>query len=210
MENRYPELHLVTSGRQERDSLLRIAEAAYAGGITYLHIREKQRTAREIMEWAVALAEIMPRDRIFINDRVDVAAATSCGGAHLAYHSIPAAAARTVLKPGQKIGCSVHSMAEAQAALSQKVDYLFYGHIFASGSKPGVAPRGTEELSEITRSLDIPVIGIGGIKPDNVGRVLTAGCAGVAVLSGITEAPDSKRAAQAYREALDRWREENS
>ncbi|KKX53820.1 thiamine phosphate synthase [Brevibacillus borstelensis] len=203
-----PELHVITSGRQELEEVLRMAEAAYSGGMDRLHIREKHRTAREIMEWAEALAGVMPRESILINDRVDVAAAVQCCGAHLAYHSLPVKAARRVLSPGQKVGCSVHSMTEAMEAAEQGADYVLYGHIFPSRSKPGLAPRGTGELKTIVEALSIPVIGLGGIKPDNAGQVLAAGCAGIAALSGITDAADVKRAARSYREALDRWKGE--
>ncbi|UYZ11544.1 thiamine phosphate synthase [Brevibacillus sp. WF146] len=207
MEPRHPELHVITSGRQSLDEVLRVAEAAFVGGMDCLHIREKQRTARECMEWVEALARVMPRERILVNDRVDVAAAAGCRGAHLAYHSLTPSEARRVLKPGQRIGRSVHSLDEARQAAAEGADYLLYGHVFPSTSKPGLAPRGTDELREIAAQVRIPVIGIGGVTPENAGQVLAAGCAGVAVLSGITAASDPAAAARAYREALDRWKE---
>jgi thiazole tautomerase (transcriptional regulator TenI) len=207
MEPRQPELHVITSGKQSLDEVLRVAEAAFLGGMDYLHIREKQRTARECMEWVEALAQVMPREQILVNDRVDVAAAAGCRGAHLAYHSLTPAEARRVLRPGQQIGRSVHSLDEARQAAAEGADYLLYGHVFPSASKPGLAPRGTVELREITAQVRIPVIGIGGVTPENAGQVLAAGCAGVAVLSGITAASDPAAAARTYREALDRWKE---
>ncbi|MED4582265.1 thiamine phosphate synthase [Brevibacillus choshinensis] len=200
-----PELHVITNGRQSLDEVLRMAEAAYAGGMDYLHIREKQRTARECMDWVYALAEVVPKQCLVINDRVDVAAAAACRGAHLAYHSLNPSEARKVLSREQWIGRSVHSGVEAEQAAREGVNYVLYGHIFPSGSKPGAAPRGTTELAQITAGLSIPVIGIGGITPGNVGQILAAGCAGVAVLSGITDAIDVKQATLAYRNALDTW-----
>ncbi|QDS33867.1 thiamine phosphate synthase [Brevibacillus brevis] len=199
------ELHVITSGRHSLDEVLRMAEAAYAGGMNFLHIREKQRTAKEYMDWVKALANVIPLSSLIVNDRVDVAAASGCGGAHLAYHSLSPVEARMVLKIGQIIGRSVHSLEEAQQAITAQVDYLLYGHIFASGSKPGLAPRGTTELAQITARWDTPIIGLGGVTPDRTAQVLEAGCAGIAVLSGITDATDAKSAASAYREALDRW-----
>ncbi|WP_188068518.1 thiamine phosphate synthase [Brevibacillus brevis] len=199
------ELHVITSGRHSLDDAMRMAEAAYAGGMNFLHIREKQRTAKECMDWVKALSNVIPLSSLIMNDRVDVAAASGCAGAHLAYHSLSPAEARMVLKTGQKIGRSVHSVVEAQEAIAAKVDYLLYGHIFASGSKPGLAPRGTIELAQMTARWHVPIIGLGGITPDRTTHVLEAGCAGIAVLSGITDATDVKSAASAYREALDRW-----
>ncbi len=182
-----------------------MAEAAYAGGMNFLHIREKQRAAKECMDWVKALANVIPLSSLIVNDRVDVAAASGCAGAHLAYHSLSPVEARMVLKTGQKIGRSVHSVEEAQQAITAQVDYLLYGHIFASGSKPGLAPKGTTELVQITARWDTPIIGLGGVTPERTEQVLEAGCTGIAVLSGITDATDAKLAASAYREALDRW-----
>lgn len=199
------ELHVITSGRQTLEEVLRMAEAAYAGGMDYLHIREKQRTARECMDWVRALANVVPLASLLVNDRVDVSAASGCAGAHLAYHSLEVSDARQVLRREQKVGCSVHSFAEAEQAVTAGADYLMYGHIFPSGSKPNLAPRGTGELMKITARWTVPVIGLGGITPERTAEVLAAGCAGVAVLSGITNAADAKAAAMAYREALDRW-----
>ncbi|MDF2680220.1 MAG: thiamine phosphate synthase [Brevibacillus sp.] len=199
------DLHVITNGRQSLEEVLRMAEAAYAGGMNYLHIREKQRTARECMDWVYALTEVVPKQCLIINDRVDVAAAAACRGAHLAYHSLTPAEARKVLSNEQWIGCSVHSAVEAEQAVREGVNYVLYGHVFPSSSKLGVAPRGTTELAQITTGLSVPVVGIGGITPENAGQVLTAGCAGVAVLSGITDAHDVKQAALAYRNALDTW-----
>lgn len=208
MRRQAPELHVISSGRQSLEEVLYMAESAYIAGMNYFHIREKQRTARECMDWILALQQTLPKSCLIVNDRVDVAAASGCRGAHLAYHSLSPQEARSVLQDGQWIGRSVHSYAEAQEAQEQGVDYMLYGHVYASGSKPSIQPRGTEELRRITASIPIPVMAIGGITPENTLEVLRAGCTGIAVLSGITEAEDVKKAVRAYREALDRWEEE--
>lgn len=202
-----PELHVITSGKQPLEEVLRIAELAYAGGMDYLHIREKQRTARECMDWAIALSEVIPLDRLLINDRTDVAAAVGCRGAHLAYHSLAVQEARRVVRDHQWLGRSVHSFDEATAAEAEGADYLIYGHVYSSASKPGLEPRGIGELKQIIAALRTPVIGIGGVTPDNAVDLLKAGCAGVAVLSGITAADDVKQKTSAYRQALDQWEE---
>jgi thiazole tautomerase (transcriptional regulator TenI) len=202
-----PELHVVSGGSQTLAQVIAAAAQAVHAGADYFHIREKHRTARECMDWVEALAAVIPPERIVVNDRVDVAAASGCGGAHLAYHSLSPAEARRVLTPIQRIGRSVHSLDEAKRAEAEGADYLFYGHVFASGSKPGLTPRGTLELEQIVKAVHIPVIAIGGIRPDNVAQVLDTGCAGIAVLSGITEADDPGRATRAYLDALRRWKE---
>lgn len=198
-----PSLHLITSGKQELEEVMQIVKAAHRGGIDYLHIREKQRTAHELFHWAESLASVFPLERMIINDRVDVAAAIGCRGAHLAYHSLPPALARRVSGSGQWIGRSVHSFDEAKEMAAAGADYLLYGHIYASGSKPGLTPRGTAQLAQIAKDVTVPIIAIGGITAERVGEVMNSGCAGIGVLSGITAAEDPEAAARAYRLALD-------
>ncbi|UUZ93809.1 thiamine phosphate synthase [Paenibacillus sp. P25] len=70
-----------------------------------------------------------------------------------------------------------------------------FGHVFATGSKPGLAPRGTAALAETVAASPVPVIAIGGIEPANVEEVLATGCAGVAVLSSVLAASGSARPA---------------
>lgn len=207
----YPELHVITNGRQSLEQVVTMAEAAFAGGAgaDYFHIREKQRTARECMDWVKALTDVLPVEHLIINDRVDVASASNCRGAHLAYHSLAPDEARRVLKNHQLLGRSVHSIAEAEQAVRDGADYLLYGHIFPSGSKPGIPPRGAHELTKVTQLVPVPVIGLGGITPERVAEVMDAGCRGIAVLSGITDALDAREAALAYREALNRWEMRN-
>jgi len=196
-------LHLITSGRQTLAETLQVAAAAARGGVDYLHIREKQRSARELLEWVEALSQLFPRERILVNDRLDVALAASCAGVHLAYHSLPPQLAKKLLAPQYLLGQSVHSLEEAEQAERAGVSYVLYGHVYESGSKPGLAPRGTQELRQIAKRLRIPLIAIGGIKPEHVPELLAAGCAGIAVLSGIAAAADPQAAARAYRHALD-------
>lgn len=203
LSGKKPTLHAITNGQQPLEQVAEIIGAAVSGGVDYVHIREKQRTARELLQWVERLSDYLSLDRIIVNDRVDVAVAAQCGGVHLAYHSLPPHMAKRLLSAHQLMGCSIHSLQEAKALAIQDASYLLYGHIFPSGSKPGLAPRGTEELRRIVRQVNLPVIAIGGITPGNVGQVLQSGCAGIAVLSGIMSAADPGEAASAYRRALD-------
>lgn len=210
MRKKLPVLHIVTSGTQPLEQVLRMTEAAWANGMDMLQLREKHLTARQCLEWVESLANVMPRERIIVNDRVDVAAACRCAGAHLAYHSLPPLEAKRVLRPVQAAGRSVHSAEEAEEAVTQGADYLYYGHVFASRSKPGLAPRGTEVLRSLVARCSLPILAIGGIVPENVASVLDTGCAGVAVLSGITGQDDPGAATARYVEAIKRWQEVRS
>ena len=92
-----------------------------------------------------------------------------------------------------RLGISVHSLHEARVAEERGADYLFYGHVFSSSSKPGSKPRGLSALSEICSAVSIPVIAIGGIGPANIAAVRAAGASGAAVISSIWASDSSER-----------------
>lgn len=142
----------------------------------------------------------VPKHKLSINDRVDVAAIYELR-THLAYHSLPVAAVKKRF-PQMIVGKSVHSVEEATEAVSQGADYVIYGHIFTSASKPDLAPRGVIDLGLISQSVAVPVIAIGGITQHNTNDCLQAGAAGIAVMSGIWGANHPKEAAKELRLAL--------
>jgi len=84
------------------------------------------------------------------------------------------------------------------------VDYVLFGHIFDTSSHPGESPRGLSALAEACQEAapDMPVIAIGGITPQRVSGCLDAGAGGVAVLSGLMQAPNLFQAVDAYMQAL--------
>src|SRR5699024_7880252 len=97
---------------------------------------------------------------------------------------------------------SVHSTSEALEKEEAGADFLIYGHVFSTASKPNVSPRGISALQTTVQSVSIPVIAIGGIKPTNIKQVKKSGAQGIAVLSGILLAEDVQVAALAYHFAL--------
>jgi thiazole tautomerase (transcriptional regulator TenI) len=169
--------------------------------ITAIHLREKQKTAKELFQAVQRLTnENIPLSKIIINDRVDVACVTRARGVQLAFHSIDAALVKENF-PQLLLGNSIHSYEEGQQAKENGADYVLYGHVFPSQSKPGKTPKGLRELARLTQ-LDIPVIAIGGITPENTGQVLQAGSKGIAVMSGVLDAHDPKAAVKAYLNVL--------
>jgi thiamine-phosphate pyrophosphorylase len=141
--------------------------------------------------------------RLSINDRLDVALALGAGGVHLAAKSLPVRVACEVADGRLLVGRSVHGLQESIQAAKDGADYLTYGHVFPSTSKPGLPPRGLDELRQIVEVVDIPVLAIGGITIENVDQVLATGCAGIAVISAILSSPEPERAAAELRAALD-------
>jgi thiamine-phosphate pyrophosphorylase len=168
-----------------------------------VQLREKDLTARELWAVAIRLRELTEGRALFlVNDRLDVALAAGADGVHLAGHSLPPAAARAALGPHPLIGCSVHDVAEAEAAARGGADYLLVGTLYPSRSKPGRESAGPGLVEEIRQAVDVPLLGIGGIIARNAREVLYAGARGVAVISAIMAAPDPAAAAAKLRQAL--------
>lgn len=194
------ELHIISNGTMPMEQLREIVMDIHPY-VNAIHLREKQKTARELFQAIDLLINAnLPLSKIIINDRVDVALVTRARGVQLAFHSLDAALVKDSF-PELRVGSSIHSYREGQKAKENGADYVLFGHVFPSKSKPGKTPQGLEELARLTQ-LDIPVIAIGGITAENTGQVLHAGANGIAVMSGVLEAPDPILAVKGYRNVL--------
>ncbi|MBN9653264.1 thiamine phosphate synthase [Halobacillus sp. GSS1] len=198
-------MHLISTGKQTISELTETVSAVQQQ-VDFLHIREKHRSAAEIFDGIQQVTETgFPMDRIIINDRADVASVAGCFGVQLTHHSLPVAQVKQSF-PGLNVGKSVHSLKEAIGAEEEGADFLLYGNIYPTSSKPGKAGKGLDSLREIIRHVGCPVVGIGGISPERAGDVIRTGAQGMAVMSGILQAEDPGEAAQAYRKEIDRGR----
>ncbi len=147
-----------------------------------------------------------PTCRILINDRLDVACAVRAAGVHLTQHSIPVANAKKFVRergvPGPfLVGASTHSLQAAKAAADSGADYVIFGPVFATPSKaPYGPPQGIERLAEVCRSISIPVLAIGGIRPENACKCSAAGAAGIAAIRIFQETGDFAKVVKQFRQ----------
>lgn len=199
------QIHLVTDRKQTRGDLTQAISAALRGGTDRAQLREKSGPAMRLYEDAMktipTAAELGAG--VLINDRIDVALAAGADGVHLAGKSLPPEAARAIIPDWMLLGVSVHGLDEARKAVAAGADYVTFGHVYPTSSKPGMAPRGVRDLARIVESVDVPVLAIGGIDASNVREVLETGASGIAVISAILAAKDPEAAARRLREAAD-------
>src|SRR5690625_2274737 len=173
------ELHIISTGQQTPEKFTKKVAMIYEH-VDYIHIREKSWTAQTHIKVINHLSQIgVERSKIIINDRVDIALTEHVGGVQLANHSIEIEKVKDVA-PSLRIGCSVHQLDEALRKEAQGADYLIYGHIFETTSKLNVPPRGLEQLKKITEQVNIPVIAIGGVTPENTNITLEHQANGIA------------------------------
>jgi thiamine-phosphate pyrophosphorylase len=180
-----PVLCLVTDGTSSPD-LNAIREAARAG-MDLIQIREPRLDDRSLLKIVRAAIDAVAGTgaRVLVNDRLDVALAAGAAGVHLRGNSFDAADARR-LAPGEfLIGRSVHSVAEAvHAEQGGGCDYLVFGTVFPSATKPAGHPAaGVEALERVCAAVTLPVLAIGGATVANTPRIAASGASGIAAIS---------------------------
>jgi thiamine-phosphate pyrophosphorylase len=189
-----------------------LARAALDGGVQAVQLRAKSAPAGRLLEVAAELREICDRagGMLFVNDRLDVALAAGAAGVQLGESGLPVAAATGLIRrfggaAGNRmlIGASVHGPQGVRESLASGADFVVFGNVFATPSKPGAAGRGLAALEEaIQAAAGRPVVAIGGITAQNAAAIRLAGAAGAAVIGAIAGAGDPRAAA---RELLAGW-----
>ena len=178
-------------------TLLEVVRESLDGGVTMLQLREKTLEEGAFLEEARAL-QALCRERhvpFIVNDNVDIARAMGADGVHVGQSDMEALDVRAKLGPDKIIGVSAHTVEEALLAEKHGADYLGVGAVFPTSSKSDVGEMSYETLKAICKAVSIPVVAIGGISGENVGKLAGSGICGVAVISAIYAAKDVKAAA---------------
>jgi thiamine-phosphate pyrophosphorylase len=181
----------------------RIAAAARAG-VHLIQIRQPDFDALSLVSIVerARRAVVGTAARILVNDRLDVALAAGADGVHLRGDSLAAARARRVSPPGFLIGRSVHSADQARAAeRGGGLDYLLFGTVFPTASKPGAAAAGLDALSQACAAVALPVLAIGGMTASVLAPVARGGAAGFAAI-GLFAAGEPGAIAEAVGQAV--------
>jgi thiamine-phosphate pyrophosphorylase len=181
-------------------------EAAVAGGVTMVQIREKAASTGDFYRIALEVQAVIRRYHIplVINDRLDIALAVGAEGLHLGQSDLPLPAARRLAGNKLFIGISASTVEEALRAEAEGADYLGAGAVYPTGSKTDAGKViGLEGLEEIRAAVKIPVVGIGGVNAANAAEVMKTGAAGISLISGILSQPDIREAARNLRRILD-------
>lgn len=177
-----------------------VAEAL-AGGATFVQLREKGVPPAALLADAKEIGALCRAAGVpfVVNDSVETALAAGADGVHVGQKDMAAARARALLGPDKILGVTAHSVAEALQAQADGADYLGVGAAFATHTKADTVPITPEIIRAITAAVHIPVVAIGGVNADNMGRLAGCGLAGVAVVSALFAAPDVRAAAARLR-----------
>ncbi|GAB3001053.1 thiamine phosphate synthase [Saccharothrix stipae] len=188
-------LYLCTPARPD---LAEFADAALAGGVDVVQLRDKGLEAKQEIAALEVLAEACARHGalLSVNDRADVALAVDADVLHLGQDDLPVPHARRILGDDVVIGRSTHDVDQARAAAVEPgVDYFCTGPCWPTPTKPGRPAPGLDLVRATAGTTDRPWFAIGGIDADRLPEVLAAGADRVVVVRAITEADDPRAAA---------------
>jgi thiamine-phosphate pyrophosphorylase len=172
-------------------ALLLAAEALVAAGCTLIQYRNKQGSARQMLDEARALrARLGEGVKLIMNDRADLCLAASFDGLHVGQDDLSPESARRIVGADRCLGVSTHNPEQVALADQTSADYLAIGPVFATSSKahpdPVVGLAGVRRAKELTRK---PLVAIGGITRGNARSVIEAGADAVAVISDLLRDP---------------------
>ena len=186
----------------DEDDFLAQVEDAVDGGATFVQLREKHLNDEAFLAEAERFVALCRRKGVvsIINDNVGIAAKTGADGVHVGQEDLAAGRVRQLLGPDKIIGVSAHTVEEALAAQAAGADYLGTGAAFVTGTKTDAKPISRDTIRAVTAAVDIPVVAIGGIGPDNVAKLAGSGICGVAVVSALYAQKDPCAAARTLLE----------
>lgn len=197
---------IVDMGYTAENQLLSVTEKLLAADLGILQLRAKNYAPERIEELGSQLAPLCRKHGclFIINDYPEIALSTGADGVHLGQDDGALAPVRAMLGPDAIIGRSTHSPEQALAAFQEQADYIGFGPLFPTGTKPGRPAIGLEDIAGVRQRFpeEFPVFCIGGVNGDTLPSVLKAGADRVVIVSWLLTHPDITEAAMALRKTL--------
>jgi|UniRef100_UPI0037832268 thiamine-phosphate pyrophosphorylase len=175
-----------------------------SGGVDVLQLRAKKLAAGEIERLARLMLPITREHGVplVINDHLEVAAAVGSEGVHVGQDDDAVAKARAVVGSACFVGKSTHSLAQAVAAQAEGADYIGFGPLYATGTKPDYVPIGLQDITEVHRLVKLPIFCIGGVNAARLNEITAAGAKRVVVVSAFLLATDVSSEVRALKQRL--------
>ena len=193
-------LYAITPEEPQGDITDLVAKAL-AGGARMIQYRDKSQEQRRRLTLARALRDLCQSAGalLIVNDDPQLAVASGAHGVHLGRDDPDPTEARTLLGPSALIGVSCYNRLDlAHAAQAKGADYVAFGRFYPSGTKPSAVQASLDLLRQARRELQLPLVAIGGITPENASSLIVAGADVLAVVNGIFAAPDVSAAARSF------------
>lgn len=170
-----------SAGTQE-PALKEKVRAAFAAGVDYVQVREKDLEGGPLVALIEQLSRLPDKraTRLLVNERLDVARTCGADGVHLPADSLPVAVVRKFVGKNWIVGVAGHSVKEVEESAEAGADYVLVAPVFDTASKPGMTPMGLEKFAKICRRSKIPVFALGGVSLENARACIDAGARGLA------------------------------
>ncbi|MBF0521558.1 MAG: thiamine phosphate synthase [Candidatus Omnitrophica bacterium] len=183
--------------------LLDIAKKAFRAGVNIFQIRDKRGSVQEMLLFSQKMVRMLNKKALFIvNDRVDVALAADADGVHVGQEDLPCSVSRDILGSDKLVGVSCQTLRHVERAQQAGADYIGFGSVFKTLTKPGRQAMDLNFLKHIVKESRIPLFAIGGINFDNIYSVTQAGVSRVAICRAICQARDVERTTKSFKDFL--------
>jgi thiamine-phosphate pyrophosphorylase len=181
---------IIDLGYVEEPDLARVAEQMIEGGVDLIQLRGKGKSLDELVGRAAKLHELTARSArpLIVNDHAEIASRIPVEGVHVGQDDYSIEVARRKAGRSVLIGKSTHSLEQALAAQREGADYIGFGPIFATPTKPDYAPIGLADIRRVHAEVSLPIFCIGGINIDNLQGVIDAGAKRVVMVSALLKA----------------------
>ncbi len=186
------------------EHLARTAESMADGGVDIIQLRAKDHSELDTLRMAKELAPIIQQRGIpfLINDHPHLVAEAGADGAHVGQDDMPVSKARALMPPGSLVGKSTHSLTQALQARDEQPDYIGFGPIHATPTKPDYTPVGFNDIKAVQQVFPGPVFCIGGLNLENLDEAIHHGTLRAVVVSGILTASDITATCRALKDKL--------
>lgn len=188
-----PKLYAITDRQWSNCTHEEIVRMLLDGGARFIQLRDKEASARELLEQAMACLKLTRKAgaTLIINDRVDVALTAGADGVHLGQDDLSVAEAREILGEDKIIGVSTHSIVQFHAALATSANYIAVGPVYPTTTKENPASVvGLKLVREARKLTARPLVAIGGINHERAPKVIAAGADCVAAISALYPLPE--------------------
>jgi thiamine-phosphate pyrophosphorylase len=167
-----------------------VAKAMIKGGVDLIQLRGKERTIDELVDLAAELHELTARfsTPLIVNDHAEIAKKVPVEGVHIGQEDDSIEVVRQKAGRQLLVGKSTHSPEQALAAQREGADYIGFGPIFATPTKPDYAPIGLSDIKRVHTEVGLPIFCIGGLNIDNLQSVIDAGAKRVVMVSALLKA----------------------
>ncbi len=183
--------------------LLAKLKPAICFGVDIVQLRDKNGSARDILDFSKRARKILAGKALFIlNDRVDLSLLAGADGVHLGQEDIPYVQARAMMGSSAIIGVSCQKKEQAESVQALGADYIGFGSIFKTQTKPERQPMNLKDFKEVIKTIKIPIFPIGGICLSNLDKVIAQGSKRVAVCRDILMAQNVGKVVREFKNKL--------